>query len=89
MITALTGRQQAALWALWNKYGNGGSCHTKENHFFLQKILEGKFEEANRMMIRTSPECKAAVERIEKNDYSELRPEQIKILDSMGCGATE
>jgi hypothetical protein len=55
----------------------------------LQKILEGKFEEANRMMIRTSPECKAAVERIEKNDYSELRPEQIKILDSMGCGATE
>ena len=88
MMTALTGRQEAALTSLWNKYGNGGSCHTKENHFFLQKLLERKFEEANRMAIRTSPECRAAVERIERNDYSELRPDQRKMLDSMGYETT-
>jgi len=72
----------ALLWML-NKYGNGGACHTKENQAFITRLLEDKFDDAERIRVRASLECCMAVERIERNDYSELRQDQRKMLEAV------
>jgi hypothetical protein len=68
---------------LWFKYGNGGSCSSNANHKFFQRHVEGQHVEAAVHMTQITADCKAAFEKIMKDDFSELSPTARRILDSM------
>jgi hypothetical protein len=76
----LTIVQKKALELLSFKYGNGGSCHTKENHKFLQLHIAGTHDEAEMLGSKITDECRTAFEKVMKSDYSELHEDQREFL---------
>jgi hypothetical protein len=56
------------------------------NHRFLQRHIEGKFEEAAMVEPQITRECKDAFARVANDDYSELSGIQKKILAAFEKG---
>ena len=86
----LTAKQLKALEFLSFKYGNGGSMCTNDNHKFLALILANKSAEASQQYShRITDSCQEALDRITKNDFSELRENQREIIKAMFYGEEE
>lgn len=83
MSEPLTVVQKAAIELLWFRYGNGGSCHTNENHKFLQRYIEGRPADAEVYRVRITESCRNAFEKVMAGDYSELRKEQRVLLEEL------
>lgn len=82
----LTAKQKKALEFLWFKYGNGGSCSSNANHKYLQRLVEGRDEEAKAFERQITLDCRKAVERIRSEDYKELSEGVRKMLDAFEVG---
>ena len=80
----MTTKQLKALEFLWFKYGNGGACHSPQNHKFLQRHIEGRHEAAAVYDKRITSACREAVDRVLKDDYTEFKEEIRKIIESFG-----
>lgn len=73
-IINLSDVQRKQIEKLWFIYGNNGKRHTRENHRFIQEILEG---EDHRKFFKPTQKCRDAVDNIlnspakagERNDY--------------------
>ena len=61
--------QRRAVGSLFYVYGNAGPYHTKGNHEFLRRTLEG---ESNPEHYQPTADCKAAFEKVMAGDYSPL-----------------
>lgn len=79
----LTEKQRRALGFLSYKYGNGGSMCSADNHKFLTALISGDNAEAFQYAHRITKPCQEALDRILKNDFRELRPNQQKMLDEV------
>lgn len=80
-MNTLVQKQIKALELLWFKYGNGGSMSTNDNHKFMQRHIEGRPADALLFAHRITPACNDAFKRILANDYSELHPNQLKLIE--------
>jgi hypothetical protein len=85
-MQGLTRKQRMAIEYLGYKYGNGGSCHTRQNHQFLHSFLAGKMDEAKQVAHLISEPLKEAIGRVLRNEYREFRGDQFKVLEAMESG---
>jgi hypothetical protein len=83
----MTARQRKAVEFLWFKYGNGGSCHSLANHKTLQRHMEGRHEDAALYERQITGECREALDRVLRDDYSEFSESVRGIITSFGDDA--